>query len=67
MARPERVALAPLLLSPRDAADLLGFASVKPVERLIEEGSLPVVRLGAHTRRIPLAAVKKLVEKGTQP
>jgi excisionase family DNA binding protein len=56
-------AAAPLLLRPREAAELLGL-SLSKVYALLQEGRLPCVRITGSVR-IPRAALLELVEAET--
>ena len=50
-----------LLLTPREAADVLGIGRSKLYE-LLQAGQIPSVRIG-KCRRIPATALRQLVEK----
>ena len=50
-----------LLLTPREAADLLGIGRSKLYE-LLQAGQIPSVRIG-KCRRIPATALRELVER----
>lgn len=51
----------PLLVNKEDAAKMLGVGTTA-LKRLILAGDLPVVELGRKTKRIPVEAIKKLIE-----
>lgn len=66
MARSDRsVPLERMLLSPEEAADVLGVGRAK-VYDLMSEGRLASIKLG-RCRRIPMASIRRLVEPSREP
>lgn len=49
---------APLFVSPRIAAEMLGYESIEPVYQAIREGRLPAKRFGSRTLRIKVADIE---------
>ena len=51
----------PIVVTPTEAAELLRISRVS-VFRLLRDGQLPSIVIGRRSRRIPLQAIKRLVE-----
>ena len=52
-------------VSPKEAGQLLGVSRAT-VHRMIREGSLPSFVAGWRKRRIPLAAIRRLIERAME-
>lgn len=57
---------APLLLSKRKAAKMLGIGRCTTLEQLIDEKKIRVVSMAGKIR-IPLAEVERVAAEGTEP
>lgn len=51
-----------LLVTIRGAAKMLGFKSVKPVERLIDEGKILTIKVN-NTRKVIRSSIVKFINK----